>query len=69
MPEKINASEAHILPGKAVFTGLSGFICARAGGATRATDIMSAISTGRIKVETNSVASNECLNKRLVSPW
>lgn len=36
MPEKINVSEAHILPGKGVFTGLSRFICARAGRATRA---------------------------------
>lgn len=49
MPEKINVSEAHILPGKGVFTGLSRFICARASRATRSRDIMSPISTGRIK--------------------
>lgn len=49
MPEKINVSAAHILPGKGVFTGLSRFICARAGRATRAWDMMSLISAGRTK--------------------
>lgn len=43
MPEKINVSEPHILPGKGVFTGLSEFICARASWATRAMDNMSRI--------------------------
>lgn len=63
MPEKINVSEAHILPGKGVFTGLSRFICARA---TRARDIMSPSRTGRIRNQSslNPVASVTWLDKK-----
>lgn len=60
MPEKINVGGSYP-PRKGVFTGLSGFICARA------TDVTSPISPGglkdpRLSAETNSVASNNRRN-------